>query len=138
MAIIDYLPDPIVFSRMNVQKLLILLFQILNPPPPQNLDLQFDLHVKNLDWVVPETPPPIWRNPDLTGFSLMTASLRLSVQLCRPNGSAVFPLYIIELCSFLSPKWKGFQGSPSLLDPALPSIGGPYGHAVQFVWWVGL
>ena len=57
MAIIDYLLDPIVFSRMNVQKLLIMLFQILNPPPPpQNLDLHFDLHVKNLDRVVPETP----------------------------------------------------------------------------------
>ena len=61
MAIIEYLPDPIVFSRMNVQKLLILLFQILNPPP-QNLDLHFDLHVKNLDRVVPETPrPPLFR-----------------------------------------------------------------------------
>ena len=57
MAILEYLPDPIGFSRMNVQKLLILLFQILNHPP-QNLDLHIDLHVKNLDRVVPETPRP--------------------------------------------------------------------------------
>ena len=36
MALIEYLPEPIVFSTMNVQKLLIMLFQILNcPPPPQ-------------------------------------------------------------------------------------------------------
>ena len=30
MALIEYLPEPIVFSTMNVQKLLIMLFQILN------------------------------------------------------------------------------------------------------------
>ena len=36
MALIDYLLDPIVFGRMNVQKLLILLFQI----PNQGLYLQ--------------------------------------------------------------------------------------------------
>ena len=27
-------------------------------PPPQNLDFHFDLHVKNLDRAVPETPRP--------------------------------------------------------------------------------
>ena len=38
----------------------------------------FKSHVKNLDRVASETPtPPNWRNPDLTGFSLMMASLRL-------------------------------------------------------------
>ena len=53
-----------------------MLFQILKSPPPQNLDFHFDLNVKNLDRVVPETPPTlIWRNSDLTGFSLMMASL---------------------------------------------------------------
>ena len=36
----------------------------------------FDLHVKDLHRVVPETPPPFWRIPDRTGFSLMMASLR--------------------------------------------------------------
>ena len=58
MAIIDYLFDPIVFSRMNLQKPLILLFQILNsPPPPLYLDFHFYLNENYLERAVPETPP---------------------------------------------------------------------------------
>ena len=41
---------------------------------PGNLVWNFKSDVKNLDWVA----SPIWRNTDLTGFSLMMATLRLN------------------------------------------------------------
>ena len=59
MALIEYLPEPIVFSTMNVQKLLIMLFQILNyPPPPQISGFTFT-KIKSGSQICPVVDPPL-------------------------------------------------------------------------------